>query len=470
MNVHAHISNVSPLVGKIRCEMWEAIDAFEKLGPLQPNGFKAEDVEYLDARLNGYIYKLSKLENKAPAGLKKQAIYAKHNLLDTYDARFCAVVRSLARSDKYPSLAGIKHLTEKLSVWEPLAEPIVVHWQSKEPKSGYRLIMNDGIMRTAQRLMIRDMLSVMNIDSDIDFTRKGAGGERALVKAICKDIEQGYNWWWMPDIKDCFPSIRPGHFKWLPLDHRLVKNSFTPKCAEIKVAKHDDYLEILQWMKEAYSDLPVGYSYSDFELLTVQIAQRGLSQGSVLAPLLTRSVIKRLLDGALPDPQIARYAFMDDLNIGACTKGQALAAKEIVTTQLLSHPAGPIELHDEPVINVQTGMVVALGYKLEPGNGHGDNYVHVKPWGKRIKRFKSKLWKKLSEAEPGADLFEIAETYRRRWFNSQQAWTKVPELSDDTSANITATYVDDFIHGILLGTMKLNKPKIKYAGGDPPWT
>jgi hypothetical protein len=68
-----------------------------------------------------------------------------------------------------------------------------------------------------------------------------------------------------------------------------------------------------------------------------------------------------------------------------------------------------------------------LGYRLEPRNGYKTS-VHVKPWSKRTKRFKNKLAIKLEKAEPGADLFAIAEGYRVNWFNSQSAWTKVPQI------------------------------------------
>jgi len=54
----------------------------------------------------------------------------------------------------------------------------------------------------AQCLMVRDMLSVVGIDSEIDFSRKGGGGERALVQKVCDRIVEGYHWWWTPDVKN----------------------------------------------------------------------------------------------------------------------------------------------------------------------------------------------------------------------------------------------------------------------------
>jgi hypothetical protein len=78
--------------------------------------------------------------------------------------------------------------------------------------------------------------------------------------------------------------------------------------------------------------------------------------------------------------------------------------------------------------------------------------------------FKRKLAKKLRTSDPEADLFQVAEKYRKDWFNSMQAWTKVPSQSDDVSSCITMSYVDDFIHGLPMGVCKVNKPSLTNVG------
>ena len=130
-----------------------------------------------------------------------------------------------------------------------------------------------------------------------------------------------------------------------------------------------------------------------------------------------------------------------------------------MTDHLSSLPAGPIELHDVPIKNANNRRIVLLGYSLEAGKGHGDNYVHVKPWIKRTDKFKHKLLRKLQAAPAEANLFEVAEKYRRQWYGSQGAWTKVPLFSEEVSRNITASYVSDFVDSIPMGTWQL-KPKI----------
>jgi len=39
-----------------------------------------------------------------------------------------------------------------------------------------------------------------------------------------RELCDGYGYWWTPDIKDCFGSLKPGHFEWLPIDRNIVFN------------------------------------------------------------------------------------------------------------------------------------------------------------------------------------------------------------------------------------------------------
>jgi hypothetical protein len=87
-----------------------------------------------------------------------------------------------------------------VSIGGPITEEIVAQWHGK-PKGGLRLIRSEGPRRTARRLIIRDMLGVMQVDSEFDYSRKGVGSERAFVSQVCKSIDGGLRWWWTPDIK-----------------------------------------------------------------------------------------------------------------------------------------------------------------------------------------------------------------------------------------------------------------------------
>ena len=440
-------------IDDIRNETLRAIDA------IQAGAQEAA----LVARLDAYAANLKLVAEALPAGHKKQNTLAKKLLLYSFDARVCAVLRALLADGKDFTASDVLTRAKALTVWKPLPEPVRVHWAPK-PKGGYRPIVVSGPMRRAQCLMVRDMLSMMNIDSAIDCSKKGGGGEKRLVANVCKDIENETNWWWTPDIKNCFGSIGPGHLGWLPIDRLLIRNvMFLPKCAKVVVAKTTpkEIGLILQSIgADTHASISVSVA-SQLHHITVHIVRRGLLQGSVLSPLLARAVIARVIEAALPDPEISTYSYSDDLVIGASTEAENIAAKQAVTKQFSSLPAGPIELHETSPINAKSRRSVVLGYRLEPGNGHGENYVHVKPWLKRTEAFKRRLLRKLKDAEPGANLFDVAEKYRIQWSKSQGAWTKVPKFSDSVSASITMSYVNDFIDGLPMGTWQANKPILK---------
>jgi hypothetical protein len=459
-------------VKDIRKKIRRDIRALKKLGEKHPEGLTGAEEQGLHARLDAYAANLEHVAREGLKGPKKQFKMAKWRQLDTINACILGVLRAFVRRDKFISLTKIIHLAGELSVYAPLKEEVRALWAAKD-KGGYRIIVIPGLMRAAQGFIVRDTLSVMAIDSPFDYAKKGGGGERGLVQQISADISDGIDWWWTPDVKSCFASIKPGHLKGVLPQHRqlLMNVVYLPKCAKVVVKKPSE-----REAKAIIESLNVSHPYlmmkSLYDLIkfTTQSVRLGLPTGSVTAPLAARAVLGRNIAVALLGEKAVARSFSDDLNFGASTKGYAVVVKLIVTKQFSSLPAGPIELHETPILSAYSRKVEVLGYRLEPGNGHGDNFVHAKPGPKRIKRFKSRLHQRLTDAGPDAKHFEVGEEYRQRWFAGQQAWTKVPELSDDTSANITVTYVDDFIHGMPLGTFYFNKPKIKYAGGDPPWT
>jgi hypothetical protein len=451
---------VEAAIENIRFDIVAAIEWLERNAAEKGTPLSKNDLAKLYAGRAAYLDDLRQVVSAAGQGMKRQFHVAKNLLLHSYPARLYAVLRALQNRGATVTLDELHARAKELSVLEPLQEAVVVRWVAKGGKPGYRPIVVSGIMRTAQALILRDMLSMMGVDSEVDCTRKGGGGEKALIEAICNDIEDEYHWWWTPDIKDCFGSITPPHLGWLPIDRRLIRNvAYLPKCARIVVPHHKDAEAILQSLYAKHPDLSEdGLS---LQALTVRIVQRGLLQGSVLSPLLARAVVYREVNVALSHKELKCYSYCDDLSIGARTKGECRAAKQALTDHLSSLPAGPIELHEVKTRNANNQRVLVLGYSMEAGKGHGDNNIHVKPWIKRTDKFKHRLVQKFEAAPAEANLFEIAEKYWRQWYGSQGAWTKIPLFSEEVSRSITASYVSDFIDGIPLGTWKLNKPPLQ---------
>ena len=111
---------------------------------------------------------------------------------------------------------------------------------------GYRLITKHGPRRMAQQFIVRDLLTAVGVDNEFDFARRGAGGEKALIREVCQRIEAGYRHWQNVDIKECFASLRPGHLGWLPVPEQLLRSVvFLPKCAKVGIIAKAEGLKLL---------------------------------------------------------------------------------------------------------------------------------------------------------------------------------------------------------------------------------
>ncbi len=221
---------------------------------VQGQSFSEADVKHFTLRVRQHKRALIQVARINPGESQKQTVMAKVLVLDSFNARVCAVLRAQVRCSQYVSPQKIVQLAEQLDVRKPLTEKVVTYWKEK-PSGDYRLIRKDGPVRTAQRLVVRDMLSVLAVDSGYDFTRRGAGGELAFIREICNLISGGFPWWWTPDIKKCFASLKPGHFGWLPIDRRLLLNAaFIPKCAKIEVVIPKQHGKLTHYLGKTLPD------------------------------------------------------------------------------------------------------------------------------------------------------------------------------------------------------------------------
>ena len=380
----------------------------------------------------------------------KQRGLARKVIWGSMAAHVCAILRAAAKREIQLSSDEIIPAARNNKRWPVLDETITVHWERKS-SWGYRLIQKDGLLRTAQRLVLRDMLQVLGIHSEYDYSR-ASRGEKKLFTHICKLIEEEkYHSWWTADVKSCFASLRPKHFDWLPLTGHEVRNFvFNPASATVKVLLPKDLDEVIQWMKEQYPACTVDTIDDMVSVTTQMVRWGGLPEGAVHSPLLACGFVGRELRACLGEKEgISGVSFMDDLAIGARLEMDTQAAAMELRQRMLSHPAGPLKLHAGPVQSVWSMKVCVLGYFLEPENGLNGT-THVKPGPKRLRRFKDRLKQRLELAGPQDDLLVIGEQYLKPWYASQQAWTKSPD-TENLSWSAMASYVRDFEYGIEMG-------------------
>jgi hypothetical protein len=402
-------------------------------------------------RTRNYDRALARLANKGTILLEKTA-------LQSFDAHFCAAVRAAERAGlTAATYSELKEIADRSRAGDAAAEAVSARWIGKD-NGDFRLIVKGGVLRNTRLLVFRDALSCLGIDSQYDYSRPGAGGEKAFMRAVVNAICSGWSWIASADFKHCFASMRPAHFAGGPLNQQLLsKEVFISEEAKVEVKIPDNAAKLWTFLQSKQGGV-VTTSIKDYIICcTTQMVRQGLPEGLLLSPLLARSFIGREIQATLGSMGVAVPTYVDDLAICACAQPTAAAAMQTLEVRLKSHPAGPIELHSKCVKDAAAwkmkGHVEVLKYLLEPDNGYGDNPVHVKPGQRRIERFKKRLKEKLDQAKAeGEDLYTAGLRYWKRWYASQQAWTKVPFFSELASEMAATDYIHDYIICLPMGS------------------
>lgn len=401
-------------------------------------------------RTRNYDRALVRLANKGRTLLEMAAI-------QSFDAHFCASVRAAERAGlTSATYSELKKIAHRARAGDAAAEVISARWIGKD-NGDFRLIVKGGVLRNTRLLVFRDALSCLGFDSPYDYSRPGAGGERAFVRAVVDAILSGQSWVATADFKKCFASLRPAHFEGAPLKQQLIREEvFISEEAKIEIKQPGNAAKLWTFLQSTQGDA-IGTDVNKYIIsCTTQMVRQGLPEGLLLSPLLARNFIGREIRATLGSEGVAVPTYVDDLAICACAQPTAAAAMQALEMRLKSHPAGPIELHSKYVKDAAAwktkGHVEVLKYLLEPANGYGNNPVHVKPGQRRIERFKKRLKEKLDQAKAeGEDLYEAGLRYWKQWYASQQAWTKVPVLSELASEMAAMQYIHDYIVGIPMG-------------------
>ena len=432
----------SPLIIKIISECERSLNRFTNLSD--------HDVKNLRSAIKRHRRSLLRLSKKGPFLIEKTAI---HSL----NAHICAALRAADRADLTDlTFSDLKKMAERAMAGDAAAEAVSARWIGKD-NGDFRLIVKGGVLRNTRLLVFRDALSCLGFDSPYDCSRPGGGGEKGFVQAVVNAICGGQTWVATADIKNCFASMRPAHFQWVPLHQQLLlKEVFISEEAKIEIELPGNAAKLWLFLQSKYGAVTTTSILQCISSVTTQLVRQGLPEGLLLSPLLARSFIGREIQATLGSMGVAVPTYVDDLAICACAQPIAAAAMHALEMRLLSHSAGPIVLHAKSIKNAETWKteehVTVLKYLLEFGNGYGDNPVHVKPGPRRLEKFKKKLREKLDQAKAeGKDVYAAGLGYWMQWYASQQAWTKVPFWSEVVSEMATNEYIGDYINGLPMG-------------------
>lgn len=353
--------------------------------------------------------------------------------LDSFAARFIVALRATAKLNKAMRIEDIEVFANDLDFSKPLNEPIFFSALPSKPNS-YRPICSPSLKRRANSYALMDLFGVLVPDSPFDSTVRGAGGISETFQSLSKAVEQGYSYFVVIDVVNFFPSLRPGHLCGFPLSKWVVENFIFPKPdAPMIFVDRDKHVRVSEGdiMRDEYS-LPVDYHLNGDDIRSMlKKVRQGLLQGDVHAPRIARTVLAREvrlavdeMGDAVSHQGIAVSSHLDDILLGAPSLLELQAALKALKSKLEKHPAGPLELHEHEVVHIKQGFEY-VGYRVDLSGPNGR--FHVRPTRKAFLKFGEKLFKRWegSTVFTKHELREIAHSYARHWFASQNAWTHI---------------------------------------------
>jgi hypothetical protein len=373
-----------------------------------------------------YCKQLRRVSNAYQAKNKGQLKAAKTVVEESFSARIMAAVRATDDIEAGITFAELEDIANGLSLSKVYDEALIVHPEAKDKPGEWRTICLSGRRRKMQQLMLRDIWMVTLGDVTHDSSVAGGGGERELFAQLKSAIADGYEYWATFDIRNFFPSLRPGHLAGVPLPKWVKENLvFLPPETTIKFVDPNYHLvlhEQVIFSGDEY-DLPDGYPYNGTSIGSkLKTVRQGLIQGDVIAPLIARMVLARELRRLLKDWDVTLATHLDNVLMGARSQADLKASLEALIKRLKSLPAGPLELHSVEIRHIKD-HIFHLGYRVSQRK---DGSIHVRPGIVRFDRFRRRLLERFenSAAFTRDELIEIGIKYAQCWFRSNRAWDK----------------------------------------------
>ena len=364
---------------------------------------------------------------------------------DSFAAKLLATIRA-ANKRKFLPFAALEKLAKDLFLSEVYHEVVAVRPLGGKPGS-FRPIALTGMRRKAQQFILRDMLLVTIGDSPFDATVHGAGGEVRLFEDIKSAIDDGFHYWASLDIRNFFPSLRPGHLEEFPLPKWMIeKLVFLPSETPIRFTDPGCGIVLSEQaiLQGDGSDLPLYYPYAAEDIeAKVSMVRQGLIQGDVCAPQIARTVLGQELQRVLEKREVIYRSYLDDIVLGARSESELNASLKALTLRLKSHPAGPLDFHDPKIGHIKDGFFY-LGYRVSIRK-NGDFYV--RPAKKRFSRLDARANGKFGESAAFTkdELRQIGRAYANNWVNAQRPW-KATEASRAYVNGEVELSLNRFIH------------------------
>lgn len=258
-----------------------------------------------------------------------------------------------------PEEQEVQSLVRQLNVFDPISDP--VDWWVEETKPGrHRPVCALPPAVKARRKMIRDVLVASMVPGPhlVDIRRRGRDYVARNIKAA---LEQGFEYCFVGDLRDCFQSVDPdGLYRFLPLPETVIRSNLDTRHINFRYVMRGSSPRT-HVTPSSPARLPMAGAGVSAQLEPRHTTPRGIVTGSPDSNI----VLSWLFNGMLNDlPHgVVVYLYTDNVFVAARTVDDCRLMMELLARYFRDHPAGSFVLVGTDVVPASEGFDY-LGYRF----------------------------------------------------------------------------------------------------------
>ncbi len=291
------------------------------------NGGVLKNAQTQEAKL------IRKIKSAHASGDKKRARHFTKTYLNSWAAKYVAVVKAYKNMPRHYKTAGMDLgvIAKRLDVFQGTDEPVTLHLREKASGNGHRQVMDFGIENRALQYLVLRVLEARTVLSPMQFGTKR--GVKAAAAEVLKNLNEGFVHTTEIDVSNCFPSVGVKALPdILPIPTKVIDHSLSGQSLNITTGNFipwvglDDKPSVEEYASGLYADI-------------IKEGQQGLPQGSATSPIIVEMLFAPVF---LTMPESVRLVgYMDNFLVMGKSENDVASMKINLEAFLLGHPAGP---------------------------------------------------------------------------------------------------------------------------------
>lgn len=385
----------------------------------------------------------------------------------SFSVKLCAVLEIAARDKVALTFGEAMAIAAEISPFRDCGEPVTTY-QKKKSSGGRRQIVKFEIRRRALQLMVKNYAEWTYGYKTENFIAPGKG-RRALVREALKRINRdGYSWFVVFDIKDCFGSLgHKGIAQKLKIPIDIVRTVLAEPNPLNKGTDKDNSPHI-HTTTSSHRETPDPVLSPPGGRLHATKA-KGIAQGSMASSIVAAAMLHELLKSLPKGVDAPVFVYGDDVLVLVRNKADALTIRRRLESGARYHPAGPLTFKTCLVRSADRGFCF-LGYRWRQASEMFGGKMYVHPtWAafESCKRKRLRICLKAAQAclnalfgtdplpeklpvEAKEALSKAGRVYDKQWIGSNSEWIKSAhqQLSFEATCERQETFAMDTLKAI----------------------